>query len=118
MKKLFTLLLVIALLLPAAAGAVDDWMVAGNWMGYWHEENGARSIICIVLEDDYTAYYVTQFFHESEPGLGRAYIGEWSRDGDIVHVKTGNNTSTDLQFKGGIMIDTLTQRMFFLAEWK
>lgn len=120
MKKLFVLILVIALILPAASLAgVEEWMVEGNWMGYWHEENGARSITCIVLEEDNIAYFVTQFFHETEPGLGRSYIGTWSLSGDIVHVKIGNNSSMDLQFKGnGLMIDTATNRMLFLAEWR
>ena len=119
MKRLLTIVLILALLMPAAAMAVtvSDWMVEGNWMGFWEEDNGARSMICIVLEENNVAYYVAQFFHADEPGLGRAYIGSWDLSDDIVHVKIGENTSLDLKFiNGSTMRDATTGRYFLLAE--
>ena len=121
MKRFIALVLVFAVLLPSFgfASTVEEWMVEGNWIGYWHEDNGARSMIFIELEEENRAYFVTQFFHADEPGLGRAYIGEWELNGNIVHVKIGNNTSMDLEFRGnGLMVDTLTGRMLFLGEWR
>lgn len=114
MKKLLTIILVLALLLPVAACA-DESGVIGCWATYELLTTGAPSIIAIYLAPDHTCYYLAQAYHTDEPGLGRAYVGTWKlMDDGSVYAKIGENTSKTLVFDDTyvIAIDKGTNKMY------
>lgn len=96
MKKLITIILILALLLPAAALAAGP---AGCWAEYEQLTTGAPSMIMLFLAEDGSCYYIIQAFDKDKPGLGRQFVGTWETLPDgTVEAKTGNNTSTKLRF--------------------
>ena len=98
MKKLITLILVLALLIPVAALAGESDVV-GCWAHYELNTEGAPIMIVLYLSADHTCYYLAQGFHPDSEGLGRTYIGTWAmKPGGTVYAKTGNNTSMTLTF--------------------
>ena len=126
MKKLIALILILAMTLPAAAFAdvpLEEWVVEGNWMGFYYEgkKDENRLAVIVVLDDNNVAYYITQMFYKDEPGLGRSFIGTWEILADnIIHVVTGNNTSMNLQFVNHNLMLNIddNNRMMFRAEWR
>ena len=99
MKKLITVILILALILPAAALASGMNSPVGCWAQYELLTTGAPSMCMLYLAENHTCYYVIQSFHEDEPGLGRQFVGTWEQQADgTVLAKTGNNTSTTLRF--------------------
>lgn len=114
MKKLITVILVLALLLPVAVIA-DESGVVGCWATYELLTTGTPSITVICLTEDHSCYYLAQMFHADEPGLGRAYVGTWEMLSDgSVFAKIGENTSKTLIFDDTyvIAIDTGTNKMY------
>ena len=98
MKKLLTIILILALLLPGIALAADSDAV-GCWVHYEKLTTGTPSCTMLYLAENHVCYFLIQAFHEDEPGLGRAFVGTWDWDSDgIVIAKTGNNTTTTLAF--------------------
>ena len=98
MKKLITIILILALILPAAALA-DDSAVVGCWAHYELQTDGTPVMSMLYLAEDHTCYFVIQAFHHDEPGIGRTHIGTWEyRSDGTVYAKTGNSTSTELSF--------------------
>ena len=117
MKKLITLILILALILPAAACAdVQKWMYEGAWTSYTYTKNGI-SITTIYLEENGISYCVMQTFIDNEPGVGRAFVGTWAVTGpDTINVVIGNNTSLDLQYYTyNMMYDHKTLTHYFRA---
>lgn len=120
MKKLIALILITALLLPFSAFADTDipaWMMEGSWN---HFESTAYGMLLtsIYLDEDGTAYFVTQLFNAEGPGLGRAFRGTWEKTGvDTVHVVTGKNSSLDLTYcTYNMMFDYDLRNYYFRAE--
>ena len=92
MKKLVAVVLLLAMIAPAAVLAEE----ISNYYGYAHigvERSGAPVMYVIYLREDYTCYYLAQVFGEDKPLLGRAYVGTWgyTKEGNI-HAVTGENT--------------------------
>ena len=111
MKRLLSFILIAALLLPAAAFA-DDSYFAGCWVHTEKLETGCPSVTFICFTEDHKCYYLIQSFREDAAGPGRTYVGTWEiQDGYLV-AKTGNNTTTRLQFDEGFTVafcpDTLS----------
>ena len=96
MKKLFALILALALLLSSAALADG---VVGCWAHYELLTTGCPSMEMIYLAEDHTCYFIIQSFDHDSAGLGRTFVGTWEMQADgTVLAKTGNNTSTVLYF--------------------
>ena len=96
MKKLITVALILALLLPAAALA--DASFSGCWVHTETLTTGCPSLTFICLTEDHKCFYLIQSFREDEVGPGRTYIGTWDVEDGYLVAKTGENTSTRLQF--------------------
>lgn len=115
MKKLFAVILILALLLPAASLALDREI--DFYYGYAHIEiakDGSPFMSVIYFAEDQTCYYLTQLFRHDEPGLGRAYVGTWgyTADGDVF-AKTGDNTSRTFAISSlGAIVDKETMEVF------
>lgn len=122
MKKFITLFLALALVLTAVSGTaltLSGWMVWGSW-NHFEVTNNGMLLTSIYLEEDGTAYFMTQLFVDGAPGVGRAYVGSWEITSDrYVHIVTGENTCLDLCFKDyNEMDDSATGSMYFRAELK
>lgn len=120
MKKIFALILVLALVLPAAAlSSVEAWLIEGAWTHVEDTESG-KLITSMYLEEDGKAYFVTQMFYSEEPGLGRSFVGSWEFTGpDTIHVITGNNSSIDLTYHSfNMMFDHELHDYYFRAEMR
>ena len=100
MKKLITVTLILALLLPVLALA-DESDIVGCWACYDMQNDGTPAMFMLYLAEDHTCYFVVQAFHHDEPGIGRAHVGTWEMqsDGSLI-AKTGENTTTKLRFYG------------------
>ena len=110
MKKLITIILILALILPAAALA-DEKNVVGCWGTYETLSTGAPAMTMLYLAEDHTCYFLTQMFGPDEPAIGRQYVGTWEMKSDgNVYIKTGNNTDMTLVFSneyvGAMDVDT------------
>ena len=99
MKKLLSLILVFAVLLPVVSLASD--IEIDFYYGYAHMElttDGAPFMSVIYFAEDHACYYLAQLFRHDEPGIGRAYVGTWEyTDEGYVYAKIGENT--DITFK-------------------
>ena len=114
MKKLLALILVLALLLPAATFAAESDIV-GCWASYSVLNDGAPSMCMMYLSADHTCYFLVQMFHPDKEGLGRTYIGTWKLNSDgTLFVKSGNNTSMTLRFSdsGNLAVNMETMEVF------
>lgn len=110
MKKLITVVLILALLLPAAALA-DESDFIGCWAHYDRLESGAPSISVLYLAEGNVCYYVAQYFHADSAGPGRTYIGTWEMDSsNTLTAQIGENTKISLYLsaQGGAALDTKT----------
>ena len=125
MKKLLSIILVLALLIPVAslAAGLD---VGGCWATYDMQTTGAPQFVVIYLAEDYTCYYLAQSFKKDDVGLGRAYVGTWElQDDGTVLAKTGENTETILTFDATYVIamNMKTGKLFInlsmlYADWE
>lgn len=120
MKKLLAVILILSLLLPVSAFADADvpaWLMEGSWNHFQSTADGML-LTSLYLDDDGTAYFVTQLFNAEGPGLGRAFRGTWEKTGvDTLHVVTGNNSSLDLTYcTYNMMFDYAMQDYYFRAE--
>lgn len=96
MKKLFSLILALALLLPSAVLADGP---VGCWASYEMTDSGTPNMQMLFLAEDHTCFYLVQTYHDDEPGIGRQLVGTWEMQPDgMVIAKTGNNTKTRLTF--------------------
>ena len=114
MKRLITVILILALLLPAAALA-DEKDVIGCWGAYEILTTGAPSMIMVYLAEDHTCYYVNQMFRPDEPAFGRQYVGTWEMlSNGFVYIKTGNNANMTLMFSNEYVgaLDTGTNQLY------
>lgn len=115
MKKLIALILAVALLLPAAAFALDE---IDTDYGYAHMEvtrDGSPYMAVIYFAEDHTCYYLAQMFRHDEPGLGRAYIGTWEyTDEGYVFAKIGDNTSITFKVVSSLhaIVDRTTMEVY------
>ena len=97
MKKLLTLLLVLALLLPAAALAIDEADIIGCYAYHGTLDTGAPSMIMICLGPNHTCYCIAQAFGVDDAGIGRAHVGTWEiRPDGTVSADVGNDTNKEL----------------------
>ena len=116
MKKLITVILILALLLPAAAMAsVSSWLYEDTWVHTDYGKSGGVTIEAICLHEDGTAFYVVQSFTAEEPGFSRAFVGSWEVSGpDTIHVVIGENAEMEMCYSSYNMIyDIQTRSMFF-----
>jgi hypothetical protein len=100
MKKLITIILIVAMILPAAVIA-EEGMTSpvGCWAGYELQTTGTPAMYMIYLAEDHICYYLIQSYNKDEPDLGRQFVGTWEQKADgSVSAKTGNNTTTTLRF--------------------
>ena len=96
MKRLITIILILALLLPALAMADGP---VGCWAEYELLTTGAPSMTMLYLAEDGNCDYIIQAFDKDAPGLGRQFVGTWGQlDDGTVEAKTGNNNRTNLRF--------------------
>lgn len=117
MKRLITIILVLALLLPAAALAYDESHAVGCWVTYDLLTTGAPAVRFIYLAEDHTCFFlVHQFGEDSDSGIGRTYVGSWKMTADeTVEAKIGENTTTTLNIPSdlnGVAMDPKTMRIF------
>ena len=104
MKKLISLLLIVALLIPVCALASESDIV-GCWACYQVLTDGAPCMSMLVLAENHTCYYLIQSYHTDEPGLGRAYVGTWELKSDgTLYAKTGNNSDVTLKFSDSLSL--------------
>ena len=119
MKKLITMILILALILPASAlGDISAWMLEDTWTHTELMKTGV-GIISLYLTEDGKAYYTAQTFMD-EPGTGRSYIGSWEFTGpDTILVFIGENTEIELCYQTyNMMYDTKTRDMYFRAAMR
>jgi len=95
MKKAFSLLCALLLMLsPALAEGADDYI--GTWMQEnYNEETGYYSVEVLKLAPDFTAYYSVATFHDGKPGLSRQSEKTWSMRSSGIHIVLGENTDTN-----------------------
>ena len=97
MKKLITIILALALILPVAAQASESDVV-GCWAHYDVQLNGAPAMQMLYLAENHTCFFIIQSFKEDEAWIGRTFVGTWEMQGDdVVYAKTGNNSDTTLK---------------------
>ena len=97
MKKLIAVLLILVLFLPSAVLA-DGPDFTGCWVHTETLTTGCPSVTFLCLTEDHRCFFLIQAFREEEAGLGRTFVGTWDIEDGYVVAKTGNNTSTRLQF--------------------
>ena len=116
MKKLLTVILILAMILPAAALAdVSSWLYEATWVHTDYGKSGGVTIEALCLNEDGTAFYVVQSFTAEEPMFGRAFVGSWEISGpDTIHVIIGNNAEMEMCYSSyNMMYDVQTRSMFF-----
>lgn len=122
MKRLIAIILILALLLPAAALAADvpAWLIDGAWTHLEDNGEGSCSLISVYLTEDGKAYYVAQVFGSEEPSFGRAFVGSWTFTGpDTINVIIGNNATMDLVYKSfNMMVNFKTLDYYFRAQMR
>lgn len=116
MKKLIALILILAVLVPAAVLAEEpDFFGAYTMTLMMEKDRDAPFISSIKFSENGTCYYCEQMFYSDRPGASVALIGEWeyNEDGDIV-VKLGRtHASFTLHFlKDGDLINTETMGIY------
>jgi hypothetical protein len=115
MRKLITVILILALLLPAAAMALDKEI--DFYYGYAHIEilrDGSPVMYTIYFAEDQTCYFNVQAFYHDEPGIGRSHVGVWgyTADGEVF-AKTGNNTDITFHINSsGALVDKETMQVY------
>lgn len=98
MKKLITIILILAMLLPAAALA-DESDVIGCWVHYSLLTNGAPGVEFLYLSEDHTSYYLIQTYKPTEAWNGRTHVGTWEMNEDgTVTAQAGNVATITLKF--------------------
>ena len=124
MKKLITIIMVLALFLPAAVIAEEpDCDAAYVHIEMNEKDHDAPFIAAIKFAQNNTCYYCEQTFYSDRPGQSNALIGTWemTSDGEVL-VKLGNlNAAFTLHFlKDGGLINTDTMMIYYLtnAIWK
>jgi len=118
MKKLLALILILALLLPAAALAAEKDVV-GCWASYELQKDGAPAMIMIYLAENHTCFFLAQSFNPDDEGFGRAFVGTWQMNDDgSVTAKTGNNTETAMLFDDSYSVayDPRTNHYFICVD--
>lgn len=118
MKKLITMILILALILPAGALAdIDPEMYEGAWTSHKFTTDGGVVLTTVYLDEGGIAYFMIQSFSPEKPGLGRAFVGSWEVTGpDMIHVISGNNTSMDLIYCSyNMMYHTKLRDKYFRA---
>lgn len=116
MKKLITVVLILAMLLPAAALAeVEEWLYADTWTCTEYLNDGGVTLTTICLMEDGTAFCIVHMFFQDHEGYGRTHIGTWEVTGpDTINVVSGDNTSMDLAYATyNMMYNVKTRKMFF-----
>ena len=117
MKKLITVLLILALILPAAALADDP---LDFYAGYAHvemveSEKDAPFMSIIKFDENGKCYYSEQQFFPDRPGTANAMIGTWeSVDEETILIKIGR-TNASITFhilKNGDLINTDTMQIY------
>lgn len=119
MKKLITLLLILALALPAAALAdASHWMFESTWVSTEYHDDDAVTIQLLCLLESEKAMYITQRFSADGPGFYRAFVGSWEMtDPNTIHVIIGETAEMDLYYSSyNMMYDIKTRRMFFRSQ--
>lgn len=115
MKKLITIILVLAVLLPVSALALDREV--DPFYGYAHMEvsaSGVPFMTVIYFAENKVCYFLTQMFFSDKPGTGRAYIGTWeyTSDGDVF-AKVGDNVSKTFKITSlGSLVDRNTMEVY------
>ena len=71
MKKLITIILILALILPASALALDESGLIGCYARYELLTTGCPSMTMLYLGENHVSFFLIQSFREDEPGLGR-----------------------------------------------
>ena len=87
MKKLITIILIIALLLPAAALA-DESGITGFWAHCGMNEDNTPFMIVYYLSEDHVCYYLLKSFSSFYGYVERDEVGTWElqEDGTIKTV--------------------------------
>ena len=118
MKKLITIILIMAMILPAAALAdMDPGMYEGAWTCHEFTTDGGVVLTTVYLDEGGIAYFMIQSFSPEKLGLGRAFVGSWEVTGpDMIHVVCGNKATLDLLYCSyNMMYETTTRDQYFRA---
>lgn len=120
MKRILVFVLVLALFLPVCSLADHDvpaWLIDGSWNHFEKTDDGML-LTSMYLDEDGTAYFVTQVFNADGAGIGRAYLGTWEKTGlDTLRVFTGTNSFIDLTYcTYNMMYDYSLRNYYFRAE--
>ena len=100
MKKLFCVLLILALCyVPFQGLAHDESYFYGTWAEFHDTKDGGASLDIFKLTPDHKVFFLTQSFNSDEPRYGRSYVGSWSVSSDTITIKIGEN----LTIKGYIL---------------
>lgn len=115
MKKLLTIILAVALILPAAALA-EDWLDCD--IGYCHTEvnkDGAPYFGFIFFTEKGVCYYCEKMFYADRPGQENAFIGTWEydSDSDLSVYYRGNKLFTLHKLSEGNLINTETMMIYY-----
>ena len=90
MKRFVTLLLVLALILPAAALAKEpDCCAAYTHAEMLENDHDAPFFSTIMFAEDHTCYYCDQIFYSDRPGTSNAMMGSWKMSGDDIIITLG-----------------------------
>ena len=120
MRKLIAIVLILALILPAAALADPE---LDFYAGYCHvemdEHNGDAPFFAVLhFTENHKCYYAEKKFYPDRPGQDNAFIGTWeyNDDGEVV-VKIRNNTVFTLHiYKDGSLINAETMMIYYRAN--
>lgn len=116
MKKLITIILILAMLLPAVTLAEENKEI-DYYGGYAHIEiskDDTPIMYVIYFAEDYKCYFLAQAFDSKRPTIGRAFVGNWgyTSDGE-VHAVTGENTEITFHITSfGDIVDKETMQVY------
>ena len=117
MKRLLAVFLALVLLFPVVSLA--DPNQVDEYYGYAQIEvtkSGAPYMNFLYFKPDQTCYYLTQLFHDDQPGLGRAYVGTWGYTAEgKVFAKVGDNVTLTLGFTsdGTALVDLEHEHVYY-----
>lgn len=116
MKRFFTLIMVLALILPAAVFADEiDFYAAYAHTEMLEKDHDAPFFSVIKFSEDHKCYYCEQMFYSDRPGTSNAMIGTWEMSGDrdiLVTLGRSSMSFTLHLLDNGDLIHTETKQIY------
>lgn len=106
MKKIFALILVLCLFagVPAFADGLTEADFMGTWVNIYDNNSGGAVMEFFHIREDHRVFYLNRRFEKDDPGFGRQYVGSWDVRGNVIHLKYGDNTETDVYMSDGFLM--------------